>query len=53
MKNIKFLDFCARIGGGWIGLENLGISCVGFSEINKNTEITYRYFLGDLMKINW
>ncbi len=59
MENIKFLDFCAGIGGGRIGLENLGFSCVGFSEIDKNTEITYKKFFagneknfGDLMKIN-
>ncbi|SHO80323.1 hypothetical protein MNB_SV-15-649 [hydrothermal vent metagenome] len=59
MKNIKFIDFCAGIGGGRIGLENLGMSCLGFSEIDKDAEITYRYFFGeneknygDLMKIN-
>ena len=59
MKNIKFMDFCAGIGGGRIGLENLGMSCVGFSEIDRDAEITYRHFFGqsevnygDLMKIN-
>ena len=59
MKNIKFMDFCAGIGGGRIGLENLGISCVGFSEIDKDAEVTYKEFFGkdeknygDLMKIN-
>lgn len=59
MKNIKFMDFCAGIGGGRIGLENLGMSCVGFSEIDKDAETTYREFFGkdeqnygDLMKIN-
>jgi len=53
------MDFCAGIGGGRIGLENLGISCVGFSEIDKDAEITYKEFFGkdeknygDLMKIN-
>lgn len=53
------MDFCAGIGGGRIGLENLGMSCVGFSEIDKDAEATYRYFFnsdeknyGDLMKIN-
>jgi len=56
---MKFMDFCAGIGGGRIGLENLGISCVGFSEIDKDAEITYKEFFGkdeknygDLMKIN-
>jgi DNA-cytosine methyltransferase len=59
MKNLKFMDFCSGIGGGRIGLENLGMSCLGFSEIDKDAEITYRYFFGDneinygnLMKIN-
>ena len=58
-KNIKFIDFCAGIGGGRLGLENLGMQCVGFSEIDKNAEKTYRLFFGeeeknhgDLMKIN-
>jgi DNA (cytosine-5)-methyltransferase 1 len=59
MNNLKFIDFCAGIGGGRIGLENLGMSCIGFSEIDKDAEITYKYFFGeneenygDLMKIN-
>lgn len=56
---MKFIDFCAGIGGGRLGLENLGLHCIGFSEINKDTEKTYREFFGheeknygDLMKIN-
>ena len=59
MKNIKFMDFCAGIGGGRIGLENLGMSCLGYSEIDKDAEITYKHFFGnneknfgDLTKIN-
>ncbi len=47
MKNIKFLDFCSGIGGGRIGLENLGMDCLGFSEIDRDAEITYRKFFGD------
>lgn len=57
-SNIKFMDFCSGIGGGRIGLENIGFSCVGFSEIDKKAETTYRKFFGndetnygDLMKI--
>jgi len=56
---MTFIDFCAGIGGGRIGLENMGLSCLGFSEIDKDAERTYRtYFghdeenFGDLMKIN-
>ncbi len=30
---LTFIDFCAGIGGGRIGLEKLGMKCVGFSEI--------------------
>ncbi len=57
--NLKFVDFCAGIGAGRLGLQNLGLSCVGFSEIDKYAERTYREFFGqeeknhgDLMKIN-
>ena len=35
---MKFIDFCAGIGGGRLGLEKLGMECVGFSEIDKNAE---------------
>lgn len=59
MKNIRFMDFCAGIGGGRLGLENLGMTCVGYSEIDKDAEATYKEFFGeneknygDLMKIN-
>lgn len=58
LKTIKFMDFCAGIGAGRLGLEKLGMECVGFSEIDKNAEKTYRIFFGesernygDLMKI--
>ena len=58
-SDIKFIDFCAGIGAGRLGLQNLGLSCVGFSEIDKYAERTYREFFGqeeknhgDLMKIN-
>ncbi len=57
--SLRFIDFCAGIGAGRLGLENLGLNCVGFSEIDKNSEKTYREFFGqeeknygDLMKIN-
>lgn len=58
-NNIKFIDFCAGIGAGRLGLENNGLSCIGFSEIDRQAEKTYRKFFGDeeinygdLMKIN-
>ena len=58
-KKIRFIDFCAGIGAGRLGLENNGLSCVGFSEIDRQAEITYRKLFGegetnygDLMKID-
>jgi len=56
---IKFMDFCAGIGAGRLGLEKVGLNCVAFSEIDRYAERTYREFFGeeeknhgDLMKIN-
>ena len=58
-KDIKFMDFCAGIGAGRVGLERNGLSCVGFSEIDQMAEKTYRRLFrneeknyGDLMKID-
>ncbi len=47
MDKLKFVDFCAGIGGGRIALENLGHECVGFSEIDKYAEKTYKLFFGE------
>lgn len=41
------MDYCAGIGAGRLGLENNGLSCVGFSEIDKQAEKTYRKFFGE------
>ena len=56
--SLRFMDYCAGIGAGRLGLQNLGMQCVAFSEIDKNSERTYREFFGeeeknygDLMKI--
>jgi hypothetical protein len=38
-SKLRFTDFCAGIGGGRQGLENLGLECVGFSEIDEHAEI--------------
>lgn len=56
---IRFIDLCAGIGGGRLGLENNGFTCVGFSEILKNSINVYKQFydtsnekeLGDLTKL--
>ena len=47
-NKITFVDFCAGIGGGRLGLQNCGMECLGFSEINKSSEKTYRLFFGDI-----
>ena len=56
---MKFMDFCAGIGAARLGLEKLGMQCIGFSETDKKAETTYRHFFknteinyGDLMKIH-
>lgn len=58
----KFFDFCAGIGAGHSALASIGGECVGFSEINNDSEKTYRLLhnqpqdklknWGDLMKLN-
>ena len=56
---MKFMDFCAGIGGGRIGFEQNNLECVAHSEIDTVTNQTYRLFFGneeknfgDLMTIN-
>jgi len=56
---MRFLDLCAGIGGGRLGLESHGLTCIGYSEIDKDASHTYRSLygneemaLGDLTKIN-
>lgn len=45
-QNLRFMDFCSGIGAGRLGIQKNGLSCVGFSEINKEAETTYRKFFG-------
>ncbi len=61
MRQLKFIDFCAGIGGGRVGLEKgMNAKCIGFSEIMSASEKTYRLLnnsydeenYGDLTKIN-
>lgn len=57
-KRLTFIDFCAGIGGGRIGLENNGLQCLAHSEIDPKPAITYQLFFGneknygDLMRID-
>ena len=56
---MKFVDFCAGIGGGRLGLEKLNLECVAYSEIDDASASTYKLLygeeevnFGDLMNIN-
>lgn len=40
-EQLKFMDFCAGIGAGRLGLEKNNLSCVGYSEIDRNSIKTY------------
>lgn len=44
---MRFMDFCAGIGGGRLGLEHNGLECVAHSEIDIITNKTYRLFFGE------
>ena len=56
---IKFMDFCAGIGGGRLGLVNANLECVAFSEIDEDAVNTYKILhgtneinYGDLTKLD-
>lgn len=56
---LKFMDFCAGVGGGRLGLTDNGLECVAYSEIDEDAADTYKVFYGsneknygDLMKID-
>lgn len=40
MSNLKFMDLCAGIGGGRLGLEQSGMECVSYAEIDNNVSKT-------------
>lgn len=58
---IRFIDLCAGIGGGRLGLEKNGFKCVGFSEILETSIKSYKAYydtqdekdLGDLTKLKY
>lgn len=58
-NNLRFIDFCSGIGAGRLGLELSGFTCVAHSEINSDSDYTYRTFhndnrnLGDLTTLNY
>jgi len=50
-NKMKFIDLCAGVGGGRLGLENNGLECVAYSEIDNKAEHTYRVLHGDEMSL--
>ncbi len=55
---MKFIDFCAGIGGGRLGLTSINYECIAFSEIDNNAIKVYRLMhteeeinYGDITKI--
>ncbi len=56
---LKFIDFCSGIGAGRLGLELIGLECVAHSEIDIESEYTYKIFyndnrnLGDLTTLDY
>ncbi len=51
---LRFMDFCAGIGGGRLGLEKgMRAVCVGFSEIMPASEKTYRALHNAYKEKNW
>ena len=47
MKLNTFFDFCSGIGGGRLGLEQLGLTCVGHSDTSRLADTTYRYMFSN------
>ncbi len=45
-KKIKFFDACAGMGTARMAFEQVGWICVGFAEIDRQTEKVYRHFFG-------
>lgn len=44
---MKFIDFCSGIGGGRLGLTNVGYECIAFSEIDSIAIKTYKLMYSD------
>ena len=53
MKISTFFDFCSGIGGGRLGLEQAGLTCIGRSETSKLADTTYRLMHNTENDINY
>ena len=42
MKIETFIDLCSGIGGGRLGMEEAGMTCVGFSDTSRLAVRTYQ-----------
>lgn len=59
MEIATFMDFCSGIGGGRLGLERVGVHCLGFSDTSRLAIRTYQLMhntenelnLGNLKKV--
>ena len=49
---MKFIDLCSGIGSAHLAFKRLDCECVGYSEIDKKAEKTYRLFFGNNLKNN-
>lgn len=48
--NTTFFDCCSGIGSAHLAFKNLNCKCVGYSEIDKKAEETYKLFFGNAIK---
>lgn len=48
-----FLDLCSGIGGGRLGLERVGLKCVGYSDTSRLSVTTYNHMFGADNEVNY
>lgn len=53
MEVNTFFDFCSGIGGGRLGLERCGLTCVGSSDTSRLANRTYDLLFDDKTDINY
>lgn len=53
MEVNTFFDFCSGIGGGRLGLERCGLTCVGSSDTSRLANRTYDLLFDDKTDVNY
>ncbi len=53
MQISTFFDFCSGIGGGRLGLEQVGLKSVGYSDTSRLSATTYRFMFDTSNEKNW